>query len=82
MEKISWTNRVKEISHGVKEERNTLHSNKRRKANWTGHILRSDCFLNTLFKGRQIESQKWREDEEEEANLYWITLKKREDTEN
>jgi hypothetical protein len=35
MEEISWTDRVRneEILHGVKEERNILHTIKRRKAN-------------------------------------------------
>jgi hypothetical protein len=35
MEKISWTDRVRneEVLHRVKEERNILHTTKRRKAN-------------------------------------------------
>jgi uroporphyrinogen-III decarboxylase len=39
MEKISWTDRVKnkDVLHRVKEERNILHTIKRRKANWIGH---------------------------------------------
>jgi hypothetical protein len=42
MEKISWTDRVKneEVLQGVKEERNILKTIKRRKANCFGHILR------------------------------------------
>jgi hypothetical protein len=40
MEKISWIDRVgNEVLHGVKEERNILHTVKRRKTNWIGHIL-------------------------------------------
>jgi hypothetical protein len=44
LEKINYTNcvRNKEVLHRVKEERNILHPVKRRKANWIGHILRSD----------------------------------------
>jgi len=39
MEKISWTDRVKnEVLHRVKEERIILHTVKRRKADWIGHI--------------------------------------------
>ena len=39
MEKISWTNRVKnEVLHGVNEERNILLTVKRRKTDWIGHI--------------------------------------------
>ena len=41
MEKISWTDRVRneEVLHRVKEERNIIHTVKRRKANWIGNIL-------------------------------------------
>jgi hypothetical protein len=34
-----------EVLHRVKEERNILHTIKRRKANWIGHILRRNCLL-------------------------------------
>jgi hypothetical protein len=44
MEKISWTDRMRNeevlVLHRVKEERNIVHTIKRRKANWIGHILR------------------------------------------
>jgi hypothetical protein len=44
-QKISWTYRVRneEVLRRVKEERNTLHTIKRSKANWTGHMLRRKC---------------------------------------
>jgi hypothetical protein len=40
MENINWTDRVRkeEILLRVKEERNNLHTIKRRKANWIGGI--------------------------------------------
>jgi hypothetical protein len=40
MEKISWTDRVRneEILLRVKEEMNILHTIKGREANWIGHI--------------------------------------------
>jgi hypothetical protein len=39
MEKISWTDGVRnEVVHRV-EDRYILHKIKRRKDNWTGHIL-------------------------------------------
>jgi hypothetical protein len=40
MKKITWTNRVRneEVLHRVNKERNILHTIKRRKANWIGHI--------------------------------------------
>jgi hypothetical protein len=46
MEKSSWTDHVKneEVLHRVKEERNTLRTITRRKANWIGHILLKNCF--------------------------------------
>jgi hypothetical protein len=46
MQKISWTDGVRnEVLHGVKGERNILHTVKRRKANWIGHILRRNCLV-------------------------------------
>jgi hypothetical protein len=45
---------VKRGSIRVKEERNIIHTVKRRKANWIGHILQRNC-LKTLYgrKGRR-----------------------------
>jgi hypothetical protein len=47
MEKMSWTDRVKneEVLHGVKEERNILLTMKRAEVKWIGHILRRNCLL-------------------------------------
>jgi hypothetical protein len=52
MEKISWADRVRneEVLHRVKEERNIVHTIIRRKANWIGHILRSNCLLKHVIK--------------------------------
>jgi hypothetical protein len=54
MEKISWTDRVrnKEVLHRVEEERNILHTVKRRKGNWIGHILRRNCLLKHVIEGK------------------------------
>jgi hypothetical protein len=54
MEKISWTDRVRneEVLHRVKEERNILHTIKRIKANWIGHILRRNCLLKHVIEGK------------------------------
>jgi hypothetical protein len=38
--------------HRVKEERNMLHTIKRRKANWIGHILRRNCLLKHVIEGK------------------------------
>jgi len=53
MEKISWTDRVRneEVLHGVKEERN-VHTLQKRKANWVGHILCKNCFLKHVIEGK------------------------------
>jgi hypothetical protein len=54
MEKISWTERVRneEILLRVTEERNILHTIKRRKANWISHILRRNCLVKHVIEGK------------------------------
>jgi hypothetical protein len=54
MEKISWTDHVKnkEVLLRVKEQRNILHEISKRKANWIGHILRRDCFVQEVIEGK------------------------------
>jgi hypothetical protein len=54
MEKISWTDRVRneEVLYRVKEERNILHKIKSGKANWIGHILRMNCLLKHIIEGK------------------------------
>jgi hypothetical protein len=59
MEKISWTDRVRnEVLCRVKEDTDILHKLKRRKANWIGHILLSNCLLKHIIeekkKGKEI----------------------------
>jgi hypothetical protein len=44
--------RNEEVLHRVKEERNIVHTIKRRKANWIGHILRRDCLLKHVIEGK------------------------------
>jgi hypothetical protein len=53
MEKIGWTNRVRNIEAllRVKEQRNILHEISKRKANWIGHILRRNCLLQRVMEG-------------------------------
>jgi len=54
MEKISCNDRLKneEVLNRNEEERNILHTVKRRKANWTGHILRRNCLLKHVIEGK------------------------------
>jgi len=49
MENIGWIDSVRneEVLNRVKEERNNLHTRKRRKTNWIGHILLRKCLLKT-----------------------------------
>jgi hypothetical protein len=84
MEKISWTDRVRneEVLHGVKEERNILHTIKRRKANWIGHILHRNCLLKQVIEGKvegRIEMMGRRGRRRKQL---LETLRKREDTGN
>jgi hypothetical protein len=50
-----------EVLHRVKEERNILHTIKRRKANWIGHILLRNCLLKHVIE-RKLEGRKDRND--------------------
>ena len=54
MEKISWTDRVRngDVLLRVKEQRNILHEIIKRKANWIGHILRRNCLLQRVIDGK------------------------------
>jgi len=58
MEKIRWTDRVKneEVVQRVKKNRNMLQTIRRRKANWIGHILRRNCLLKHVIEG-EIEGR-------------------------
>jgi len=52
MEKISWTDHVRNVLLRVKEQRNILHEIRKRKANWIGHILRRNCHLQRVIEGK------------------------------
>jgi hypothetical protein len=54
MEKISWTNHVKntEVLQTVKVERNILNTIKQKKATWIGHILHRNCLLKHVIEGK------------------------------
>ena len=58
MEKISWIDRVRneEVLHRAEEERNIIHTTKRRNANCIGHILRGNCLLTYVIE-RKIEAR-------------------------
>jgi hypothetical protein len=79
MEKISWTDRVNNeaVIHRVKEEGNTLHTIRRRKANWIGHILRRNCLLSPIIEGKirgtrkRGRRRKQLLDDLKQARRYW-----------
>jgi len=52
MEKISWTDRVRneEVLDSVKDEKHILHTN-RRTSNWIGDMLRN-CILKHIIEGK------------------------------
>jgi hypothetical protein len=41
-----------EVLHTVKDDRNILHTIKRRKANWIGHILRRSSLIKHVIQGK------------------------------
>jgi hypothetical protein len=74
------TDRVtNEVLHGVRNERDILHTTQRRQANSIGHILRTNHHIIHLFE-RKKKRWNWREDEENDVSSYWIFLQKRGDT--
>ena len=54
MEKISWTDRVRNggVLHRAKEERNILQTTKRMKAKRIGHIWLRNCLLKHVIEGK------------------------------
>ena len=54
MQKIVWTDSVKneEVLQRVNKKSNILHTTKRRKAIWIGHILRRHCLLKHVVEGK------------------------------
>jgi hypothetical protein len=47
--------RNEKVLQGVGEEMNILQTIKRRKPNWIGHILRSNCRLKHVIEGKKEE---------------------------
>jgi len=70
LEKISWTNGVRNsLLHRVRY-RKTLRTVKRRKVNWIGHILRRNCPLKHVIEGKIEGRMEMMEDEEEDVSNY------------
>jgi hypothetical protein len=70
-----------EVLHRVKKQRNILHTIKRIKANWVGHILRRNCLLKHEIEGklegriemtgRRGRRRKQLLDDLKEKTIYW-----------
>jgi hypothetical protein len=79
MEKIGWTDCVNNeaVLYNAKEERNILHTIRRRKTNCIGHILRRNCLLRYNIEGkirgtrRRGRRRKLLLDDLKEARRYW-----------
>ena len=68
MHEIIWTDRMKnkEVLLRVEEGSNYLLTIRSMKANWIGHILDGNCFVQTtLYWRKYLRKDKWREDEKE-----------------
>jgi hypothetical protein len=75
---IIWKNHVKiEVLDRVKVERDTLYIIKSCKANWIGHILRTNCLLKYVIGGRiEVTGRRGRRrkqllDDLKETTGYW-----------
>ena len=69
MEKISWTERVRneEVLRRVGEQRTLINTIWRRKARWTGHVIRSERLLRTVIEGRAEGKRPKRKEEEDDV---------------
>jgi len=55
----------------IKKGRSILPATKQRKVNWTGHILRRNCLLKHVIKGKTEGTRS----EKEDVSSYWMTLR-------
>jgi hypothetical protein len=58
LRRTSWTDRVRkeEVLNRVNEEWNILHTTNRKKAHWSGRMLRRKCLLKHVIEGRREET--------------------------
>ena len=61
-----------------RKKENFLHSIKRRKASWIGHILCRNCLFKRVVEGKIEGNFKGQEDEEKDLSSCWIALRKKE----
>jgi hypothetical protein len=72
---LTYRERNEKVLHKV-QERNILHTIKRRKANWIGHILRRNCLLKWVIEGKRVMGRRKRRrkqllDDLKERTGYW-----------
>jgi hypothetical protein len=62
MKTFSSTDRVEKVKelHGVKKERKSRNTIKRRKAKWISHVLRGNCLLEQVIEGEMKETRRER----------------------
>jgi hypothetical protein len=68
--------RNEEVLLRVKEQRNILHEISKRKANWIGHILCTNCLLQQVTEGKIKGGIKVTGRQKEDVVRYWMTLRK------
>ena len=74
MEKISWTDRVRnKVLHRVKEERNIIHTVIRRKANWKDNVIRRGRKRKQLLDDLTKTTGYWELKEEALDRTVWRT---------
>ena len=75
MEANSSTDRVRneEVLHRVNGQRNVLHTIKRRKANWIGHIRRRNCLLKSVILGTTEGRIEFTRRRGQVVSSYWMT---------
>jgi hypothetical protein len=57
MEKISWTDRVRNgVLQRIKEERSIVQTIKGMKTKWNGRVLRRNCLLKHVIEGKIEEN--------------------------
>jgi hypothetical protein len=81
-ERIIWTDHVRneEVLLRVKEQSNILHEICKRKANWIGHILRRNCFLQQVIEEKIKREIEVRGRRGRRRRKLLVDLKGREDT--
>ena len=54
---VKWSEKVtsEEVLERIREKRTLLNNSLRRKVNWSGYILRRNCFLHDAISGQMTD---------------------------